>query len=89
MEHRVSEVLAELLKDLRESRDGEIMAASEVLPQYVTDHNDKAAYREIERKITGLARGWDKMISLLEVTVAKAEKIEESVDGGAIFFYGQ
>ena len=50
--------------------------ASEVAGQYVTDHNDKSAFRRIDREVNVLAKSWDQMISLLERTVARAEKIE-------------
>lgn len=83
MEH-ISTVLSSVLDDLRANRDSEVMMLAETLPQYATDHNDKAAYRDIDRQVNALARAWDRMISLVEQTVPKVQKIETSV----VSFYG-
>lgn len=83
MEH-VSEVLSNLRETLAKARDNEISEAVFILPQYVTDHNDKAAYREIDRKVNALAKAWDKMIAKLEKWEVEAEKVEASVEN----FYG-
>jgi hypothetical protein len=66
------------------ARDNEISMASKVLEQYVTDHNDKAAYREIDRKVNALAKAWDRMIDRLDRWHTEAVRIEGSVDN----FYG-
>lgn len=83
LEH-VSEVLAELRDNMMKARDNEISTASEVLGQYVTDHNDKQAYRDIDKQVNKLARAWDKMIDKLRKWEAEAYKIENSCDN----FYG-
>jgi hypothetical protein len=58
--------------------------AADVAGQYVTDHNDKEAYRAIDREVNRLAKAWDRMITLLDKTIAKAEAIEGSCEN----FYG-
>ena len=83
MEH-ISEVLNELVADLRKSRDNEISMAAEVAGQYVTDHNDKAEYRRIDREVTRLARAWDQMIAHLERSASRASVIEAKCEN----FYG-
>lgn len=80
----IAETLQTTLEEMRRNRDNEISMASEVRMQYITDHNDKAAYREADREVNRLAKAWDRMIALLEKTVASAEKIEASCEG----FYG-
>jgi hypothetical protein len=85
MEH-VSDMLKAKRQELFDARDGEIQMASEVLGQYVTDHNDKSAYREIDRKVNKLARAWDKMIALLDKAIERAEAIEQKSDD--FNFYG-
>ena len=80
----VSEVLKQMAEDLYKRRDNEVMMASEILPQYVTDHNDTAAYRAIDKQVTRLARSWDRMIALLRKTAEQAAKIEASCEN----FYG-
>ena len=83
MEH-VTETLSGILEELRKNRDNEISTTAEVLGQYVTDHSDKQAYKNIDRQVNQLARAWDRMIALLERTVTPAEKIEGSCEN----FYG-
>ncbi len=83
MDH-VSETLNDLREAMVKARDNEISTASEVLAQYVTDHNDKDAYRQIDRQVNQLAKAWDKMIARLEKWGSEAEKIESSCEG----FYG-
>ena len=83
MDH-VSETVQDLLETLRQNRDNEVSMAAEVLPQYITDHNDKDAYREVDRQVNRLARQWDAMIRLLERTLPKIEKIEQGCEN----FYG-
>jgi uncharacterized membrane protein YccC len=80
----VSETLADLLAELRKHRDNEISMASEVLVQYLTDHNDKAAYRAIDKQVNALVKSWDKMDAFLEKAIAQAEKIEAGCEN----FYG-
>lgn len=75
-----STTLLDLLNQLRAQRDSEVSMAAEVLPQYVTDHNNKAAYRQIDRQVNALARAWDRMIALIERTQLAAEKIEASCE---------
>jgi uncharacterized protein with von Willebrand factor type A (vWA) domain len=80
--------ISELLKDAREhlarNRDNEVMTASEVLSQYITDHNDKEAYRENERQVNRLTKAIDKMIAKLQRWEAEANTIESSCGN----FYG-
>lgn len=83
MEH-VSTVLAELRARLIKDRDNEVQELAFILPQYVTDSNDTAAYRAIDRQVNQLARAWDRMITRLEKWEAEAEKIEASCEN----FYG-
>ena len=83
MEH-VSAVLADLLQTMQQNRDSEIMTASEAAGQYVTDHNDKAAYRAIDREVNRLAKAWDKMIARLDKWQQEAERIESEASN----FYG-
>jgi hypothetical protein len=80
----VTAALDELLDELRANRDSEVATLAEVLPQYVTDHNDREAYKDIDRRVNALAQVWDKMIALLERTSKRAAEIEASVDS----FYG-
>jgi hypothetical protein len=80
----VSDTLNQLREELVKSRDSEISMASEVMGQYVTDHNDAGAYREIDREVNRLAKAWDRMIAKLEKWEAEAVKIE----GGCENFYG-
>jgi hypothetical protein len=80
----VSQTLAEMLKSLQDNRDNEVSMADEVLGQYITDHNDAAAWREKDRQVNQLARAFDRMIVKLEKWQAEAEKIEASCDN----FYG-
>jgi len=82
---KVSEELATIRQALEARRDDEISMASEVACQYVTDHNDAAAYRRIDREVARLAKAWDLMIAKLEKWEEQAEKIEKSVDN----FYGE
>ncbi len=83
MKH-ISEVLDELQSALVAARDSEISTAAEVLTQYITDHQDKAAYRRVDRQVTRLALAWDRMIGRLEKWQAEALKIEASCES----FYG-
>lgn len=83
MEH-VSDTLSELREALSKARDNEISTASEVLGQYVTDHNDTAAYRRIDRQVNQLAKAWDRMLARLEKWETEAQKIEASCEN----FYG-
>lgn len=83
MEH-VSKTLNDLRNELFKARDSEIMAAQECGAQYITDHNDKAAWRDLDRSVNALARAWDKMIAKLEKWIKEAEAIESSVEN----FYG-
>ncbi len=80
----VSDVLHDLARDLQNRRDSEISMASEVAGQYITDHNDTAAYRAIDKQVAQLAKAWDRMIALLDATATKAETIESSCEN----FYG-
>jgi flagellar motility protein MotE (MotC chaperone) len=81
----VSDELAEMLRVFRERRDSEVSELAYVLPQYVTDPDDKQAYRDIDRQVNALARAFDRMIAKLEKWQAEAEKIEASVT----CFYGE
>jgi hypothetical protein len=83
MEH-VSDTLNELRASLIKARDNEISMASEVLGQYVTDHNDRVAYRAIDRQVNQLAKAWDRMIAKLEKWEVEAQRIEGSCES----FYG-
>lgn len=81
---KVSTTLTTLRDELIARREHEISMAAEVLGQYVTDHNDRDAYKEIDRQVNRLAKAWDKMIAKLERWSAEAESIEASADN----FYG-
>ncbi len=81
----VTDTITQLLEEFRAKRDSEIDALSFVLPQYVTDHNDTAAYRNIDKQVNQLAKGLDRMIALLEKTAIQSAKIEGSVEN----FYGE
>jgi hypothetical protein len=81
---KIAEALCALRAEIASARDNEIMTASEVLSQYVTDHNDKAAYRENDRQVVRLAKAWDKMIDMLDKAAVKARDIENSCEN----FYG-
>jgi hypothetical protein len=83
MEH-IAERLAAMVAELRERRDWEVVMAAEGAGQYVQDHRDAAAYRQIDRQVDALAKAWDRMIALLEKTGAQAQKIEASCEN----FYG-
>jgi two-component sensor histidine kinase len=76
----ISDLLAACAKDMRDRRDNEISTAGEVLVQYITDHNDKAAFQEVDRKVNALARAYDRMIVKLDKWTEEARKIEESCD---------
>ena len=82
---RVSETLNEMARRMRAARDNEVACLAEVLPQYITDHNDSAAFRACDRQVAKFARAIDKMIARLEKWETEAEAIEESVD----CFYGE
>lgn len=64
MDH-ISETLQSLANDLRQRKDSEVSELAFVLPQYVQDHNDTAAYRAIDKQVNALARAYDRMIALL------------------------
>ena len=81
---RISDALHAMSVDLASRRDSEVQELSFVLPQYVTDHNDKQAYRDIDKQVNALARAYDRLISLLEKTSTQSRRIESSVDS----FYG-
>lgn len=83
MEH-VSTTLSTMRAELYAARDNQISMASEVAGQYVTDHNDRDAYRAIDREVTRLARAWDRMIACLDKWEAEAKRIEASCEN----FYG-
>jgi wobble nucleotide-excising tRNase len=83
MDH-VSDTIAQLREDMVKARDNEISEASFVGSQYITDHNDRAAYAALDKQVNQLARAWDKMIARLEKWEAEALKIEQSCEG----FYG-
>lgn len=80
----VSEQLNDILAELVSARDNEIMMASEVGCQYITDHNDRDAWRDLDRRVNKLAHAWDKMIARVEKWQVEAERIENSCDN----FYG-
>ena len=82
---RVSETIGEMLDTFRQRRDWEVSGLAEVLPQYVTDHNDRQAYRDIDQQVNALARALDKIIDRLGKWQAEAVKIESSVE----CFYGE
>lgn len=81
---KVAEILSQLHDELSKARDNEIQTASECLAQYVTDHNDKEAWKDNERAVNRLAKAWDKMITKLDKWQAEASAIEASADN----FYG-
>lgn len=79
----VSELLEQLAEDFFKRRDYELMAAQDAY-QYITDHRDRAAFREVDRQINALARAWDRMIDKLQKWAKEARAIERSVPS----FYG-
>ena len=81
---KVGEELAAILETFRSQRDNEVSILAEVLSQYVQDHRDTAAYRDIDRQVNAFACGLDKMIGRLAKWQAEAEKIEGAVEN----FYG-
>lgn len=81
---KVSVTLGQLRNDLVKARDNEVSMASECLAQYVTDHNDRQAYKNIDHQVNQLAKAWDKMIAQLEKWEYAAQKIEDSCEN----FYG-
>lgn len=83
MDH-ISEVISDLRAEMVKARDNEIMMAQECGIQYITDHNDREAWRALDREVNRLARAWDKMIAKLEKWQAEAEKIENACEN----FYG-
>jgi hypothetical protein len=83
MDH-VSDTLNELREALQKARDNEISTARECLGQYVTDHRDTAAYRQIDRQVNQLAKAWDRMIARLDKWQTEAATIEASCEN----FYG-
>lgn len=80
----VSNVLGELRDNLQKKRDNEVSIAHEVGSQYITDHNDRDAFKRLDRSVNQLARAWDRMIARLDKWIADAERIETSCDN----FYG-
>ncbi len=84
IQEHISTVLEELAAELSKRKDSEVEGLSFVLPQYVADHNDKAAYRAIDKQVNALAKAYDRMIALIEKTAKQAQVIEQSVDS----FYG-
>lgn len=83
MKH-VSQVLNQMHEELSKARDNEVSMASECGAQYITDHNDRDAYRRLDREVNTLARAWDKMIAKLEKWEQEALKIENQPEN----FYG-
>jgi prefoldin subunit 5 len=83
MEH-ISQQLQVMRDALYKARDNEVSMASECGSQYITDHNDADAYRELDKSVNRLARAWDKMIAKLDKWTEEANKIEASCDN----FYG-
>ena len=83
MEH-VSDTLSDLREALYRARDNEISMASECGSQYITDHNDTQAYRDLDREVNRLARAWDRMITKLDKWHDEAVKIEGACEN----FYG-
>lgn len=81
---KVAEILSQLHDELSKARDNEISMASECLAQYVTDHNNKEAWKDNKRAVNRLAKAWDKMIAKLDKWQAEASAIEASADN----FYG-
>ena len=81
---KVSEEIGAMLDTFRGNRDSEIQALAEVLPQYITDHNDRDAWWNCDRQVNKLATALDKMIARLAKWQTEAQKIEASVEN----FYG-
>lgn len=80
----VSDALNELRNELFAARDNEIQEAQFVGSQYITDHNNAQAYKDLDKRVNALARAWDRMIAKLEKWHDEAAKIENSTDS----FYG-
>ena len=83
MEH-IADKLTELRNELFRNRDNEIAMLDEVLNSYVSHWNDEDQHRENERQVNALTRAIDRMLALLDKTIAQATTIENSVDS----FYG-
>src|SRR6516165_2135447 len=81
---RIADKLTELRNELFRNRDNELMTLAESLSSYISNWNDSSTYRENERQVNALARAIDRMLALLDKTIAQATKIENSVDS----FYG-
>lgn len=81
---KVSDTLGEMLKTFTARCGEEVCEFGSVLVQYITDHNDKAAFRRVDRNVAKLSRAFDRMIAKLTKWQAEALKIEQSVEN----FYG-
>jgi hypothetical protein len=81
---KVSQTLREMCEQISKDRENEISMTDEILSQYITDHNDSAAYRDKDRAVNRLAKAIDKMIARLEKWEKEALAIEQLADN----FYG-
>ena len=82
---RISETLDDILTWLHANRDNEVQMCAEILPQYIQDHNDKQAYRDVDKQVKALGKAWDKMITLITKARQQVAAIENQPD---INFYG-
>ena len=76
----VIERLKELRDQVSNERDSELEGLAYVLPQYVTDHRDRTAYRQIDRQCNALARAIDRTIAVLDRAIADVEKAEGKIN---------
>ena len=80
----ISEMLEAKAAELRKERDSEVMMASEVAVQYISNSQDREAFKRADREATKLAKAWDQMIALLERAAQRAFEIEQKCEN----FYG-
>jgi ribonuclease HI len=83
VEH-ISEWLSAKAAELRKQRDSEVMMASEVAVQYISDSHDREAFKRADREAAKLAKAWNQMIALLKRMAQRAAEIEAKVEN----FYG-
>jgi hypothetical protein len=76
MAKKFSERLRELAIETDKMREQEVTLAEEVLPQYIIDHNDREAWRDVDRQVNALNRQWEKLVSVIEKAADAVRKIE-------------
>lgn len=78
--NKISDILNDLASDVDDKGDEEVSLLSEVLPQYVQDHNDAAAYRDIDRQVNALSRAYQRIVTKITKCADDVKKIEKSID---------